>query len=344
MNLTQFGYESTAAEVLAGHDLSGMTALVTGGTSGIGTETARALAAAGARVVITARDKAKAEEALDRLHQLASNAAFEYALVDLGSLDSVRQASADILERFPVINILINNAGVMATPFGRTVDGFETQFGTNHLGHFLLTNLLARALIAGAPSRVISLSSASHQRGDVQWEDINFETQPYETVSAYAQSKTANVLFAVELERRLRAHGVHAYAVHPGVIPTNIRRHLPPEMLEMLKAHAASNPSMEKTIEQGAASTVWAATSADREGKGGSYIQDCSVAVPGEAEGSAVMAYALDPEAALRLWLISEQMVGQTFPPVRRARCEGIPGDHPPRRAAEIREYEVPRT
>jgi NAD(P)-dependent dehydrogenase (short-subunit alcohol dehydrogenase family) len=314
--MAQFGFESTAAEVLAGHDLSGRTALVTGGTSGIGTETARALAAAGARVVITARDKAKAEEALDHLQQAAPDADFDYALVDLGSLDSVRKASEDILERFPVIHILINNAGVMATPFGRTVDGFETQFGTNHLGHFVLTNLLVPALIAGAPSRVISLSSASHQRGDVQWEDINFETQPYDPVRSYAQSKTANVLFAVELDRRLGARDVHAYAVHPGVIPTNLRRYLPKEMLEMAKAHAASNPGAEKTIEQGAASTVWAATSADLEGKGGSYIQDCSVAVPGEAAGSAVMAYALDPEAAQRLWTISEEMVGQTFPPV----------------------------
>jgi len=312
--MVQFGSESTAAEVLAGHDLSGKTALVTGGTSGIGTETARALAAAGARVVITARDKAKAEDALDRLNQVAPDADFDYALVDLGSLDRVRQTSEDILERFPVINIMINNAGVMATPFGRTVDGFETQFGTNHLGHFVLTNLLVPALLAGAPSRVISLSSASHQRGDVQWEDINFEKQPYDPVRSYAQSKTANVLFAVELDRRLGARDVHANAVHPGVIPTNLRRYLTNEMLEMLKAHAASNPGAQKTIEQGAASSVWAATSAELEGKGGSYIQDCSVAVPGEAAASAVMAYALDPEAAQRLWTISEEMVGQTFP------------------------------
>ena len=314
--MAQFGFKSTAAEVIAGHDLSGRTALVTGGTSGIGTETARALAAAGARIVITARDKAKAEEALAHLRQVAPDAEFDYAVVDLGSLDGVLQASEDILERFPALHIMVNNAGVMATPFGRTVDGFETQFGTNHLGHFVLTNLLVPALIAGAPSRVISLSSASHQRGDVQWEDINFETQPYDPVRAYAQSKTANVLFAVELNRRLGARDVHAYAVHPGLIATNLRRYLTKEMLEMLKAHAASHPGAEKTVEQGAASTVWAATSADLEGKGGSYIQDCSVAVPGEAAGSAVMAYALDPEAARRLWKISEEMVGQTFPPV----------------------------
>jgi NAD(P)-dependent dehydrogenase (short-subunit alcohol dehydrogenase family) len=150
----------------------------------------------------------------------------------------------------------------------------------------------------------------------VRWEDINFETHPYDPISAYAQSKTANVLFAVELDRRLGARDVHAYAVHPGVIPTNLRRYLPEEMLEMLKAHAASNPGAEMTVEQGAASTVWAATSADLEGNGGSYIQDCSIAVPGEAAGSAVMAYALDPDAARRLWTISEEMVGQTFPPV----------------------------
>jgi NAD(P)-dependent dehydrogenase (short-subunit alcohol dehydrogenase family) len=266
--------------------------------------------------VITARDNEKAEEALGHLRKAAPDADFEYALVDLSSLERVRQASKDILERFPVIHILINNAGVMATPLGRTVDGFETQFGTNHLGHFVLTNLLVPALIAGAPSRVISLSSASHQRGNVQWEDINFEAQPYDPIRAYGQSKTANVLFAVELERRLGARGVHAYAVHPGTIPTNLRRHLTEEMLEMLKAYVASHPGSEKTVEQGAASSVWAATSSDLEGKGGSYTQDCSVAVPGDAAGSAVMAYAVDPEAAQRLWTISEKMVGQTFPPV----------------------------
>jgi len=312
--MAHLGFESTASGVVAGEDLSGKTVLVTGGTSGIGTETARAMAVAGARVVITARDKVKADDALCHLHSVAPDADFDYALVDLGSLDSVRQASEDILERFPVIHTLINNAGVMATPFGRTVDGFETQFATNPLGHFLLTNLLVPALIAGAPSRVISLSSASHQRSDVQWDDINFETHPYDPVRAYGQSKTANVLFAVELDRRLAAQGVHAYTVHPGVIPTNLRRYLPKEMIEMLKSQALSNPGAEKTVEQGAASTVWAATSADLDGRGGSYIQDCTVVVPSGTVESAVMAYALDPQAAQRLWTISEEMIGQTFP------------------------------
>jgi len=313
--MAQFGFETTADEALAGHDLSGKTAFVTGGTSGIGIETARALAAAGARVVITARDAAKAEEAIAILRRASPNAEFDFALVDLGSLTSVREAAKNILERFPAINILINNAGVMATPFGHTADGFETQFGTNHLGHFLLTNLLAPALIAGAPARVISLSSAAHQRGDIQWDDINFQTSPYDRIKAYAQAKTANMLFAVALDRRLSPYGVRAFGVHPGSIPTNLQRHLTKEIMDGLRSQAANTaaPQKSKTVQQGAASSVWAATSRDLDGQGGLYIQDCGIAPPSTPEVTGVKAYVLDAAAAERLWKISEAMVGQTF-------------------------------
>lgn len=314
--MAQFGFESTTDDVLAGRDLAGKTAVVTGGTSGIGTETARALAAAGANVVITARDSAKADEALATLRDAVPGATFDSVVMDLSSLASVRAAATEVLERFPRINLLIANAGVMAAPFSRTVDGFENQFGTNHLGHFVFTNMLVPALLAGAPARVVVLSSAAHQRGDVLWDDINFERDEYNRGTAYSQAKTANMLYAVELDRRLASHGVRVFGVHPGVIQTNLGRHLTKEILSALRAQAKgseSAPQQMKTIPQGAATSVWAATSPDLEGKGGLYLQDCGIARPATAEVTGVKPHALDPEAAKRLWKISEDMVGQSF-------------------------------
>jgi len=282
-----------------GQDLSGKTALVTGGTSGIAWETARALAAAGAHVVITARDATKADEAIGALREAVPAGVFNFVVVELASLASVRDAAQDILAGFPAINILINNAGVMTTPFGRTADGFETQFGTNHIGHFVLTSLLIPALIAAAPSRVVVLTSAAHQLGDVLWDDINFERDPYDRAKAYSQAKTANMLFAVELDRRLSSHGVRVFGVHPGVINTNLHRHLTKEILAELSAAAATS--------------VWAATAHELDGKGGLYLQDCGIAPPATPEVTGVKPYALDPAAAARLWEISERMVGETF-------------------------------
>jgi NAD(P)-dependent dehydrogenase (short-subunit alcohol dehydrogenase family) len=316
--MTTFGSESTADDVLAGRDLSRKTALVTGGTSGIGWETARALSAAGAHVVITARDATKADEAIGTLRGAVPGGGFDVVVLELASLASVRDAARHILARFPAIHILIDDAAVMTPPFGRTAEGFETQFGTNHIGHFVLTNLLVPALIAGAPSRVVVLSSAAHQRGDVLWDDINIERDPYDRAKAYAQAKTANMLFAVELDRRLRSRGVRVFGVHPGVIATNLHRHLTKEIIAGLRAAAATDgarmaPQARKTIPQGAATSVWAATAPELDGRGGLYLQDCGLAPPAAPEVTGVMPYALDPAAAARLWEISERMVGETF-------------------------------
>lgn len=316
-----FGFDSTADDVLAGLDLSGKTAVVTGATSGIGLETARALAAKGANVVITARDAAKAKEALTTLREAVSGGSFDFAQMELGSLKSVRACASDLAVRYPKIELLINNAGVMNTPFGHTEDGFETQFGIDHLGHFVFTNLLAPSLIAAAPSRVVCLSSAAHLRGDVLWDDINFEHTPYDMFAAYGQAKTANMLFALGLDRRLAKRGVRAYGVHPGVISTNLGRYMTKEdiaaMMKRVSAPAPGAPPRAplvfKTVPQGAASSVWAATSADLTNTGGVYIEDCHIAEPHTPGQNGVQPYAIDPVAADRLWAISEQMVSQTF-------------------------------
>ena len=222
-----FTREATALEVISGHDLSGQTALITGGASGIGLETTRVLLSAGARVLVAVRDPARAQEALADLKAPAGQ--LETVQLDLASLSSVRQAAAHLLVSTPRLNLLINNAGTMATPFGHTADGFETQFGTNHLGHFLLTTLLMPALLAAAPARVVALSSIGHRRSDVHLDDLNYQRREYEKWAAYGQSKTANALFAVGLTQRFGAQGVAANSVHPGGIMTNLQRFLPRE-------------------------------------------------------------------------------------------------------------------
>lgn len=299
-----FGFETTTEEVLDNVDLEGTTAVVTGGTTGLGLETARALAAAGATVVLSARDRAKGEAASAKV---GGDASFE--LLDLGSLASVRAFAEAVLAKHDKIELLINNAGVMFTPFERTADGFELQFGTNHLGHFLLTNLLLPAVLAEAPSRIVNLSSGGHGSSDIHWDDPNYHTRPYSKFESYGQSKTANILFSVELDRRYAWRGVRAYAVHPGMIVTELGRHMTRDDFRELKARASSGgggglPAY-KSIEAGAATTVWAATSPTLADVGGLYLADCSIA---EAKP-----YALDPAAARRLWALSEQLIGQTF-------------------------------
>ena len=310
-----FGHETTTDEVLEGIRLDGKLALVTGGSGGLGAETARALASRGARVVITARDVAKGEAAAKALGESAGGGGVEVEELELGSLASVRGLAERFLARHDALHILVNNAGVMACPFAKTEDGFELQFGTNHLGHFLLTGLLAPALLRGAPARVVSLSSRGHQQSPVVFDDIAFERRPYDKWAAYGQSKTANVLLAVELERRLGARGVHAYAVHPGVIPTGLSRHMVPEDYEHLRKRAPAGQLRLKTVASGAATSVFAATAPELEGRGGLYLEDCHVAEVDDAEGAGggVRSYALDPDAARRLWSVSEQLVGQSF-------------------------------
>lgn len=229
-----FGASTTADEVLEGIDLSGKTVFITGGASGIGTEAARAMAARGAHVIIAARDAAKAEAAAEAVRGQTGNSKVETILCDLGSLASVRACAAEALQRFDRIDLLINNAGVMACPFGKTADGFEMQFGTNHLEHFLLTNLLMPLVEKGTNKRIVNLSSRGHHRDEVHFDDLHFAEREYEKWASYGQSKTANVQFTVGLEKRLGGRGIHAYAVHPGGIMTNLGRHLTAEDVAML--------------------------------------------------------------------------------------------------------------
>jgi NAD(P)-dependent dehydrogenase (short-subunit alcohol dehydrogenase family) len=314
MIMTQtFGATSTADEVLEGIDLAGKRVLVTGVSAGIGVETARALAAHGASVVGAARELGKARAATGEVRGLALVA------LDLGSLASVRASADALVAEGTPFDLVIANAGVMGPPKGTTVDGFETQFGTNHLGHFVLVNRVAPLLKPGA--RVVVLSSLGHRHSDVDLDDLNFERTPYDPLLAYRRSKTANVLFAVEFDRRHRARGVRATAVHPGTIQTELGRHMTPEAVQQLIAtinasQAAGAPAFAwKTIPQGAATSVWAGAVAPADAVGGRYCEDCHVAevIEDPAIRAGVRGYALDPDRARALWAKSEELVGERF-------------------------------
>jgi NAD(P)-dependent dehydrogenase (short-subunit alcohol dehydrogenase family) len=311
-----FGSETTTDEVLAGIDLAGKSALVTGASGGLGAETARALASKGARVVMTARNLAKGEDVAHGIRESTGNPEIEVEELELGSLASIRAFAERFNARHDALQILVNNAGVMACPFAKTADGFEMQFGTNHLGHFLMTGLIAPALLRGAPARVVSVSSRGHQMSPVVFEDIHFERRPYDKWSSYGQSKTANILFAVELERRLGGRGVHANALHPGVIGTDLSRHMEAEDFELISKRAPSGKLQLKSVEAGAATSVFAATAPELEGRGGLYLEDCGIAAVDDSEDATrgVRSYAVDPEAARRLWAVSEEMIGASFP------------------------------
>jgi NAD(P)-dependent dehydrogenase (short-subunit alcohol dehydrogenase family) len=318
-----FDATSTTDEVLRGLDLSGKRVLVTGVSAGLGVETARALVAHGAEVVGTARDLAKAERATAEVRARAANCGrFTLAELDLASLKSVR-ACADALNadgrRFDTV---IANAGVMRTPFGHTSDGFETQFGTNHLGHFVLVNRIASLIAPGG--RLVNLSSAGHRYSDVDLDDPNFEHAAYDPMVAYGRSKTANILFAVEFDRRHRVRGVRATALHPGGIMTELARHVRPgeieELVERINAELAAEgkpPFQWKTVAQGAATSVWAAFVALEEEIAGRYCEDCQVSPVTEGliapSSPGVRPYALDPDRAKALWAKSEEMVGERF-------------------------------
>ena len=303
---------TTTTDVLEGVDLTGRTVLVTGATTGIGKETARALAAAGASVVLTARSAEKGEAAVADLAEQVPGGDLTYEVLELGSLASVRAFTDRFAATHDRLDVLIGNAGIMAVPFGRTDDGFELQFGTNHLGHFVLVGRLLPLLLASAPARIVLLSSGGHAASDIHWDDPNFEAHDYNKMDAYGQSKTANILHAVELDRRYGPLGVHAYAVHPGMVATELGRNFTPDVFEDLKARAAANPAGTGKLppvvgtDVGAATSVWAAVAPELQGHGGAYLADCEVA---EAR-----AYAVDPEAARRLWALSEELVGETFP------------------------------
>jgi NAD(P)-dependent dehydrogenase (short-subunit alcohol dehydrogenase family) len=321
-----FGATSTTDDVLSEIDLHGKRMLVTGASAGIGVETARALAAHGAHVVGAARNLGKAEAATAQVRKNAAahGGSFELIALDLTDLKSVRTCADRLMAKEEPFDLVIANAGVMATPFGHTVDGFETQFGTNHLGHFVLVNRIASLIRAGG--RLVNLSSAGHRISNVDLEDPNFERTPYDPMVAYGRSKTANILFAVAFDQRHRSRGVRAAAVHPGVIQTELGRHMEPGLVQGMidrinqqLAAEGKGPFEWKTIPQGAATSVWAGVVAPADEIGGQYCANCQVGhiVPGDAiitaAGEGVREYALDPHNAEALWKKSEELVGESF-------------------------------
>jgi len=315
-----FGFDTTTDEVLDGVDLLGKRIFVTGVSAGLGVETARTLAAHGALVVGAARDLDKARRATEIVTSSAAHCGgLELVELDLASLASVRACADGLLKAGKSFDLAIANAGVMACPQGTTVDGFETQIGTNHLGHFVLMNRIASLLKPG--SRLVNLSSAGHRFADVDLNDLNFEHTPYTEFGAYGRSKTANILFSVAFDRRHKARGVRATAVHPGVIQTELSRHMTPEVLKKLmdtlnaSQPAGMPPVQYKTIPQGAATSVWAGLVASADAVGGRYCEDCHVAeiVTDPNVRSGVRPYALDPQRAEILWAKSEEMVGEKF-------------------------------
>src|SRR6266851_403881 len=321
-----FGATSTTEDVLSGINLRGKRIFVTGVSAGLGVETARSLAAHGAHVVGAARDLKKAEAATAQVRKdaAANGGSFELVALDLASLKSVRACVEGLVKKGEPFDVVIANAGVMATPFGHTADGFEMQFGTNHLGHFVLVNRIAPLIRKGG--RLINLASAGHRFSNVDLEDPNFVRTPYEPFVAYGRSKTANILFAVAFDRRHRGNGIRGAAVHPGVIETELARYMEPGRLQGLidqistqLAAEGKGPFKWKTVPQGAATSVWTAVVAPADEIGGRYCENChagkivpdSVTITGVSEG--VRAYALDPANAEALWKKSEEMVGENF-------------------------------
>ena len=303
-----FGPRTTAREVLAGRDLTGKIAIVTGGYSGVGLETTRALAEAGATVVVPARTQEKAQIALAGIPRV------ELASLELIEPDSIDAFADSFLSSQRPLHVLINNAGIMAPPLQRDARGYESQFATNHLGHFQLTLRLWPALKRAGKARVVSVSSSGIRFGGVDFDDPNFERREYDKWKAYGQSKTANALFAVALDQRGETNSVRAFSVHPGGIYTDLIRYLPAEELAALSAGGGTL----KTPEQGAATSVWCATSPQLDGKGGVYCGDVDIAeVISDSDSqvvdhqvTGVLPWAIDPELAERLWLLSEQMTG----------------------------------
>ncbi len=299
-----FGFSSTADEVASGINLTDKVIVITGGHSGIGLETTRVLSEKGAKVIVGARDLDKAKRALSHAKNV------DLLSLDLSKPPSIDQFAQKVLSYHRKIDILINNAGVMATPETKDDRGFEIQFGTNHMGHFQLTARLLYALKATAVARVVTLSSAGHRFSPIEFDDINFTAREYDKWKAYGQSKTANSLFAVELDRRMKDQGVRSFAVHPGrIAETALMRHM--EKSEFVELSNAS-PSLMKTVAQGAATTVWAATSSKLENMGGVYCADCNVAplvTDITKHPAGVLQYAVDEAAAKALWELSEKMI-----------------------------------
>jgi NAD(P)-dependent dehydrogenase (short-subunit alcohol dehydrogenase family) len=337
-----FSFESTTQDVIQHINLSGKTALITGATSGLGLETAKCLASAGASIILAARNANKIQKAKESILANVPNAKLSYVIIDLSDLNSVRKAAESLIEKQLTIDLLINNAGVMACPFEKTAQGFEMQFGSNHLGHFLFTGLILSLLKKQQGSRVICLSSAAHKFANVNLEDPNYENRKYNKWQAYGEAKSANALFALALNERLKNRDIECFSVHPGMIATELGRHLQPEDLEMFSGGSKSKNNNEnnekgnekgteknimkdkkesdkpkrspfKTVEQGAATTAWAATSPSLNGLGGTYLEDCQISQASDKSSTGFSNYIADKTTAEKLWTLSENLVGETF-------------------------------
>ena len=305
----------SAMQVVEGVDLSGKVCVITGASSGLGRESARALAAAGARVILAARNSDALAETARWVQAEVPDARTSMVHLDLTSLGSVRAAATEIQQATPAIHILMNNAGVMFTPFTRTQDGFEIQIGTNHFGHFELARLLTPQLAAAQGARLVILSSGGHALGDVDFGDPNWERRDYDKFVAYGASKTANILHAKEADRRLRELGIRAYAVHPGTVATSLARYMSKSDFSQLRKFAVANSAGRgessngrldfTTPEYGAATQVWAAVSPELADRGGLYLEDCGISEP-------VTHYARDAERAAELWALSEKFCAAT--------------------------------
>ncbi|HUH37613.1 MAG TPA: SDR family NAD(P)-dependent oxidoreductase [Spongiibacteraceae bacterium] len=317
MTASGFSAGSTTDDVISGVDLTGKVALVTGASAGLGVETSRALAGAGATVLMAARDPAKTEGAMARVRERVPEARLQFVQLELSDPASVRRAAEQVLAGYPRLDLLINNAGVMACPLQRTPEGWEWQMAVNHIGHFLLTGLLVPALLESAAPRVVNLSSGGHKYGPVDFDDPFFHTREYDKWLAYGQAKTANIWLARALHRRLSGRGLAAFAVHPGAIFTELGRHLSDEDVKMLSSGGTGRGKLSfKSIPQGAATSVWAATSPQLAGQGGLYLEDCNIGQLSTHDGAAADGYApwaMDDDSAERLWQMSETWVGQQF-------------------------------
>jgi NAD(P)-dependent dehydrogenase (short-subunit alcohol dehydrogenase family) len=301
----------TALQVVEGIDLSGKVCVITGASSGLGRESARALAAAGAHVILAARNQEALARTAQWIRAEVPGARTSTVQLDLTALAGVRSAASVIGDMVPAIHVLMNNAGVMFTPFGRTRDGFELQSATNHFGHFELTRLLVPQLAAAVDARVVILSSGGHVMGDVDFEDPTWERKEYDKFVAYGASKTANILHAKEADRRLRGLGIRAYAVHPGTVATALARYMSRADFSRLREYAAAGTAARRegtdgfldftTPDRGAATQVWAAVSPELAGHGALYLEDCRVS-------EAVAPYARDEQRAADWWTLSEKL------------------------------------